>query len=81
MSVQAVGEPAVSYLAGGGEYNYPGLGDPTPPKGADVSLLTIGGVCIRGPWREDGSVIGWAPLPKRNHAREAALLPGVKLPR
>lgn len=74
-----VGEPVVSYLAGGDEYRYPGLGDKAPPKGADVLLLTIGGVCVRGPWRDDGTAIGWAPMPKRNHERERQLLPGVKL--
>lgn len=75
----SVGNPAVSYVAGGDEYNYPGLGDPKPPGGADVLLLTIGGVCIRGKWKDDGNVIGWAPMPKRNHERERQLLPGVKL--
>lgn len=79
MSRERVGQQVVSYVAGGDEYMYPGLGDEQPPKGADVLLLTLGGICIRGPWRDDGSVIGWARMPKRNHERERLLLPGVKL--
>lgn len=56
------------------EYLYPALGDALPPHGADVHLLTKGGICVRGPWTGDGRYLGWAPLPKRNHEREAALL-------
>lgn len=66
---------AASYVAGKvDEYLYPVLGDDKPPGGADVHLLTIGGVCVRGPWNDDGRYLGWAPLPKRNHDREAELL-------
>lgn len=64
-----------SYVAGKvDEYKYPALGDERPPGGADVHLLTIGGICVRGPWSDDGRYLGWAPLPKRNHEREAELL-------
>lgn len=35
-----------------------------PPKGAQVMLLTIGGIGIKGVWRDDGSYVGWYPLPK-----------------
>lgn len=64
-----------------GRYRYPGLGDAKPPGGANVHLLTQGGVCVRGTWNDSGSFIGWAPLPKRDHAREAELQQrGFKLP-
>lgn len=63
-----------SYVAGKvDEYQYPGLGDARPPGGADVHLLTRGGICVRGCWNDSGFYLGWAPLPKRNHAREAKL--------
>lgn len=64
-----------SYVAGKVDgYLYPKLGDPKPPGGADVHLLTIGGICVRGCWSDDGRYLGWAPLPKRDHEREAQLL-------
>ena len=60
------------YQAGpeGGEYLYPRSGDPSPRVGAKVQLLTIGGVHTNGPWRDDGSCLGWLPLPKRNMEKE-----------
>lgn len=65
---------AATYVAGKvDEYLYPGLGDAKPPGGADVHLLTIGGICVRGCWNDDGRYLGWAPMPKRNHAREEEL--------
>lgn len=54
-------------------YRYPGAGDETPPGGADVHLLTKGGVCVRGPWIPDGRYLGWCPLPKRDPEKEAKL--------
>jgi hypothetical protein len=66
--------PVKSYLAGGQTYFYPGAGDPRPPVGADVHLLQEGGICIRGRWIEgDKSMIGWCPLPKRDHEKEAMI--------
>jgi hypothetical protein len=60
-----------SYLAGPAEeYFYPAAGDEKPPGGADVHLLTVGGVCVRGQWKDNAGFIGWAPLPKRNHEKE-----------
>ncbi len=50
-------------------YRYPGAGDPRPPGGAKVLLLTIGGVCTTGYWG-DPFFIGWAPLPGRNKEKE-----------
>lgn len=35
-----------------------------PPKGAQVMLLTIGGIGIRGCWSDDGSYVGWYPMPR-----------------
>lgn len=71
--------PAKDYVAGKvDEYLYPALGDPVPPGGADVHLLTTGGICVRGPWSNDGRFLGWAPLPKRNKEREALLPPALR---
>lgn len=68
-------EPVRSYVAGKvDEYLYPGVGDKPPPGGADVHLLTVGGICVRGTWVNDGRFLGWAPLPKRNKEKEQALL-------
>lgn len=57
-------------------FYYPGAGDPKPPGGADVHLLTIGGICIRGSWKDDGSFLGWAPMPKRDREKEKLLTRG-----
>ena len=59
------------YLAGGAEYYYPNVGDPRPPMGVKVLLLTMGGVCIPGFWN-DHWCLGWLPLPKRNMEKEDA---------
>lgn len=67
-----VGTPEKSYVAGGDAFLYPGAGDQAPPRGAKVSLLTRGGVCTMGHWG-DPFFIGWAPLPKRDKAKEALL--------
>lgn len=62
-----------SYVAGGSPFaNYPGAGDPLPPKGAKVLLLTEGGVCVVGPWASEGYV-AWHPLPPRDREKEAKL--------
>lgn len=54
-------------------YRYPGAGDPRPPGGAKVLLLTVGGVCVTGSWSDDGRFLAWAPLPKRNKEKEKSL--------
>lgn len=51
---------------------YPGAGDPKPPGGAQVLLLTIGGICVRGTWGSK-SFIGWHPLPGRDKEKESRL--------
>lgn len=63
--------PEAHYVAGGDAYRYPHVGDPRPPGGAKVLLLTKGGVCVVGNWSDD--VIGWAPLPRRDMTKEATL--------
>ena len=64
--------PALSYFASDDlGYRYPGAGDPLPPGGAQVLLLTKGGICIRGTWTSSGAVIAWSPMPKRNKEKEA----------
>ena len=60
------------YQAGGAEFLYPRAGDERPTAGAKVLLLTIGGVCIVGPWKDDGFYLGWLKLPKRNIKKEEA---------
>lgn len=70
---------SATYVAGKvDEYYYPELGDPAPPGGAQVNLLTKAGTCIRGQWpsagnNKNGFYLGWAPFPKRNHERERQL--------
>lgn len=53
-------------------YRYPTVGDPAPPRGAKVLLLTLHGICIEGTWPAVGC-IGWAPLPGRDKEKEALL--------
>jgi hypothetical protein len=66
--------PIVTHVAGAtDEYLYPALGDPKPPGGAKVLLLTKGGICVTGPWTGDSFYLGWAPMPKRNKEKEALL--------
>jgi hypothetical protein len=54
-------------------WRYPQAGDPLPPGGSKVLLLTIGHVCVSGPWTDDGRYVAWAPLPKRDKSKEQAL--------
>lgn len=64
--------PVQEYVAGGDAFSYPGAGDLPPAGGAKVLLLTQGGICTIGQWG-DPFFIGWAPLPKRDKAKEALL--------
>jgi hypothetical protein len=52
---------------------YPGAGDPYPPGGTKVLLLTKGGILIVGQWPSDSFFTAWSPLPKRNREKEALL--------
>jgi hypothetical protein len=61
---------ATGYYAEGDCYRYPGAGDAEPPGGAKVLLLTRGGICVTGTWANTGMYLGWAPLPKRDRAKE-----------
>lgn len=54
-------------------YRYPKAGDPMPPGGTKLLLLTRGGICIVGHWIDDGFFIAWSPMPKRDKNKEAAL--------
>lgn len=67
-------EPAKTHLAGGDHYRYPGAGDELPPSGASVTLLTKGGVAVRGVWLPGGAYLGWAPLPRRDKDKEKQLM-------
>lgn len=60
---RVVTAPASSWI-------YPAAGQPTPPGGAKVLLLTIGSVAVIGSWTSDGRYLAWAPLPKRNRQLE-----------
>ena len=44
-----------------------------PPRGVKLSLLTKGKVQVTGVWVDDGSFIAWAPLLRRNRAKEREL--------
>lgn len=66
--------PAKSYVASNDLwYRYPGVGDPKPPGGAQVWLLTRGGVAVRGVWNDSGAFLAWCPLAKRNPEKESKL--------
>lgn len=54
-------------------WRYPHAGDGYPPGGAKVWLLTRGGVAVTGPWTSDGRYLAWAPMPRRDRAKEAVL--------
>lgn len=56
------------YIAGDSQWRYPGYGDDLPPTGAKCLILTQGGICVVGAWGH--GCIAWAPLPKRDKARE-----------
>jgi hypothetical protein len=58
-----------------GRFRYPAGGDEPAPLGAKVQILTEGGICIHAIWQDDSGFIAWAPLPKRDHEREAKLFP------
>jgi hypothetical protein len=62
-----------SYLSGIADYRYPEAGDPLPPGGAKVLLLTKHGICVTGPWTSDKRYIAWSPLPKRDRRKEAMI--------
>lgn len=67
--------PAKDYVAADDVvYRYPGAGDPAPPSGAKVLLLTKHGICVTGPWHGDGRFLAWAPLPRRNDDKESQCL-------
>lgn len=61
----------IDHIDGEAVYRYPDAGDPRPPGGAKVLLLTVGHVLVTGPWSDDGRYLAWAPLPKRNKDKEA----------
>lgn len=54
-------------------YLYPRAGDPEPPSGAKVLLLTEGGVCVVGTWTRAPWCIAWHPLPGRDKDKERRL--------
>ena len=55
------------------EWFYPDAGDRLPPLGTKLQLLNSGGCVTLGPWTEGSNFIAWAPLLKRNKAKEAAI--------
>lgn len=68
-----ISQSAREYVAGVPGWLYPGAGDPPPPGGAKVWLLTEGHVAVPGVWSDDGRYLAWSPLPKRDRAKEARL--------
>ena len=66
--------PTKGYVASDdNSYRYPRAGDQPPPGGAKVLLLTVGGICVSGPWADDGRYLAWAPTPKRDKPKEGML--------
>lgn len=63
----------VEYVAGDPEYLYPEAGDEPPPGGANVLLLTEGGICVRGQWRDGMGFLAWSRMPKRDKATEVVI--------
>jgi hypothetical protein len=59
------------YVTGEHEYSYPCAGDPLPPGGRNVLLLTEGGKMVEGPWDGSRRFKAWAEAPKCNPAKEA----------
>jgi len=33
-----------------------------PPKGVDLHVLTIGGVVVRSPWKDNAGFVAWYPF-------------------
>ena len=62
-----------SYVSGVADYRYPDAGDPLPPGGAKVLLLTRHGICVTGHWTSDKRFLAWSPLPKRNREKESLI--------
>lgn len=56
-----------------GVYQYPGLGDPPPVGGETVLLLTEGGACVSGVWKDGAGFIAWCKKPARDRAKEDRL--------
>lgn len=65
--------PLDQHASGGAAFNYPRAGDPLPPGGATVLLLTEGRTCVTGNWDGTARYIGWAHLPKRDKTKEKLL--------
>lgn len=72
MTTEAGGEPHLASNDVG--WRYPQAGDPYPPTGTKLLLLTRGGICIVGQWIADGFFVAWSPMPKRDKAKEASWL-------
>lgn len=53
---------------------YPGAGDPLPPSGSKVLLLTLHGICVVGVWGDGFGYLGWHPLIGRDAEKEEAVL-------
>ena len=71
---------SAGYLASSDpEWSYPAAGDPPAPLGVKLQLLNSGGVATMGPWTDGSNFIAWAPLLKRNKAKEA-YLPDLEKP-
>lgn len=64
-------QTAAGYLASADpEWQYPEAGDPPAPRGTKLQLLNRDGAATMGQWTDDSNFIAWAPLLKRNKAKE-----------
>ena len=52
------------------DYTYPSPDGTGRPGRGGLLLLTQGGICVFGTWASDGRYLGWAPLPRRDQAKE-----------
>ena len=64
-------QTAAGYLASADpEWQYPEAGDPPAPRGTKLQLLNCDGAATMGQWTDDSNFIAWAPLLKRNKAKD-----------
>ena len=67
----------IPHVTGDDEWLYPAAGDPEPPVGTKIFILTHGDVAIVGVWRVEMRDKGWRPLFRRNMEKEDAINQGV----
>ncbi len=59
----------IQHIAGEVWWRYPAAGDEAAPMASKCLLLTIGGICVVGTWR-DIDCGAWVTTPRRNYDKE-----------